>query len=191
MVLLVGLGKFVERIWKNKMYRWSSCIICTVVFFLLYDYLYRIIAHTIIHIPIWIWGIIPVITILALLLAVGIKEKSVILSVVSGGCFGIVVTGILSILFYTTNYWFASSRTYRLDAYVIGKGYHKKGVGRRNLFNLSVYDVNLEFSNNKDLFVLDDPGAYKKTNQGDTVSVSLVKGLYGIPIIKEMSPKCK
>ncbi len=49
MVLLVGLGKLVKRIWKNSIYRWSLSIICTVVFFATYDYLHSIIAHTIIH----------------------------------------------------------------------------------------------------------------------------------------------
>ena len=191
MVLLVGLGKLVKRIWKNRIYRWSLSIICTVVFFATYDYLHSIIAHTIIHTSMWIWGIIPVITILALLLAVGIKERSVILSVVLGCCFGIVITGILSVLFYTTNYWFASSQTYCLDAYIIGKRYYKRHTGRQNLLNLSKYDVNLEFSNNKDIFVLDDPKTYNKCNQGDTVSVILVEGLYGIPIIKDVSPKSK
>lgn len=188
MEFLVGLSKFVKRIRKNKIYRWTSYIICVAVGFKVYCYLHEIIAHTIIHTPVWMWGIIPVITILVLLLTIGIKKRSVLLSIFGGGCFGIVITGILSILFYTTNYWFASSQTYHLDAYIIGTRYIERHGGYRR-FSLSKYYVNLKFVNSKELFHLDDPRAYKKFNQGDTVRVSMVKGLYGIPIIMDLSSK--
>ena len=102
---------------------------------------------------------------------------------------GILITGIIIVLFYTTNYWFASSQEYRLDAYVIGKKYHKGATGGRRHFNLPEYNVYLKFSNSKELFDLDDPKAYKKFNQGDMVRVSIVNGLYGIPIIKNLSSK--
>lgn len=186
MELLVGLRKFVKCIRKNKIYRWLSYIICAIVFFEIYCYLHRIIAHTIIHIPMWTWGIIPAITILVLLSTNRIKRITVLLSIVLGGCSGILITGILSVLFYTTNYWFTRSQTYHLDAYVIGKIHHR-ATGNRHGF--PTYNVNLKFINNKELFELDDPRAYNKFNQGDTVRVSMVKGLYGIPIIKDLSSK--
>ena len=113
----------------------------------------------------WIWGIIPVVTILIFFAKFGIKKKSIFLQVVLGCCFGIVVTGVLCVLFYTTNYWFTSSHTYHLDAYVVGKRY----IQRR----------------------LDDSKVFKKINQGDSVCVNFVKGLYGINIIKDISPKNK
>lgn len=84
MEFLVGLSKFVKCIRKNKIYRWASYIICVVVGFKVYCYLHEIIAHTIIHTPVWMWGIIPVITILVLLLTIGIKKISVLLSILGG-----------------------------------------------------------------------------------------------------------
>lgn len=188
MVFLVGLRKFSKCIRTNKLYRWASCIICAVAFFGIYCYVRSIITHTIIHIPIWTWGIIPMISILALLLIGGIKEKTVLICIIFGFCLGTAITGTLNILFYTTNYWFASSHTsYRLDAYVIGKRHHSR-TSRRGF---STYNVNLKFSGSKESFVLDDPTTYKKCNRGDTVEVTLYKGLYGIPIIKDVTPKHK
>ena len=189
MVFLVELSMFMKRIRKNKIYRWLSYIICAVAFFTTNCYIHSIIAHTIIHFPVWMWGVIPVITIIVLLLNNRIKRITVFLSIILGGCLGILITGIIIVLFYTTNYWFASSQEYRLDAYVIGKKYHKGATGGRRHFNLPEYNVYLKFSNSKELFDLDDPKAYKKFNQGDMVRVSIVNGLYGIPIIKNLSSK--
>ena len=104
MVFLVGLGKLIKRIWKK--YRWLSYAICIITFSTLYDYIHSIITHTIICFPMWIWGIIPVVTILIFFAKFGIKKKSIFLQVVLGCCFGIVVTGVLCVLFYATNYWF-------------------------------------------------------------------------------------
>lgn len=188
MVFLVGLSKFVKRIRANRFYRWLSFLVCVGVFFMICVYIHGIIAHTIIQIPIWLWGIIPAIAIFIFLLTGGIKEKTILLSIVLGGCLGIVITGILSLLFYTTNYWLAGSQTYQLDAYVMGKIHHKS-MGGRHYFKLAVYNVNLKFLKTKELFALDDPEAYKKFNHGDTVKVTMVNGLYGIPIIKDLSSK--
>ena len=167
MVFLVGLGKLIKRIWKK--YRWLSYAICIITFSTLYDYIHSIITHTIICFPMWIWGIIPV---------------------VLGCCFGIVVTGVLGVLFYTTNYWFTSSHTYHLDAYVVGKRYIQRRGGYRS-WGLSKYYVNLKFIDNQETFRLDDSKVFKKINQGDSVCVNFVKGLYGINIIKDISPKNK
>lgn len=103
MVFLVGLGKLIKRIWKKKTYRWLSYAICIITFSTLYDYIHSIITHTIICFPMWIWGIIPVVTILIFFAKFGIKKESIFLHVVLGCCFGIVVTGVLGVLFYTTN----------------------------------------------------------------------------------------
>jgi len=138
----------------------------------------------------WIWGIIPVVTILIFFAEFGIKKKSIFLHVVLGCCFGIVVTGVLCVLFYTTNYWFTSSHTYHLDAYVVGKRYIQRRGGYRS-WGLSKYYVNLKFIDNQETFRLDDSKVFKKINQGDSVCVTFVKGLYGINIIKDISPKNK
>lgn len=138
----------------------------------------------------WIWGIIPVVTILIFFAKFGIKKKSIFLQVVLGCCFGIVVTGVLGVLFYTTNYWFTSSHTYHLDAYVVGKRYIQRRSGYRS-WGLSKYYVNLKFIDNQETFRLDDSKVFKKINQGDSVCVTFVKGLYGINIIKDISPKNK
>ena len=74
MVFLVGLGKLIKRIWKK--YRWLSYAICIITFSTLYDYIHSIITHTIICFPMWIWGIIPVVTILIFFAKFGIKKKS-------------------------------------------------------------------------------------------------------------------
>ena len=190
MVFLVGLGKLINRIWKKKTYRWLSYAICIITFSTLYDYIHSIITHTIICIPMWIWGIIPVVTILIFFAKFGIKKKSIFLHVVLGCCFGIVVTGVLCVLFYTTNYWFTSSHTYHLDAYVVGKRYIQRHGGYRS-WGLSTYYVNLKFIDNQETFRLDDSKVFKKINQGDSVCVNFVKGLYGINIIKDISPKNK
>lgn len=189
MVFLVGLRKFSKRIWMNKLYRRALYIICAVAVFGMYCYVRSIITHTIIHIPIWTWGIIPMISILALLLIGGSKKKTVLICTIFGFCLGTAITGTLNILFYTTNYWFASSHTsYRLDAYVIGKRHHSETGSRRSI---PTYNVNLKFSGSKESFFLDDPTTYKKCNRGDTVEVTLYKGLYGISIIKDVAPKHK
>lgn len=190
MVFLVGLGKLIKRIWKKKTYRWLSYAICIITFSTLYDYIHSIITHTIICIPMWIWGIIPVVTILIFFAKFGIKKKSIFLQVVLGCCFGIVVTGVLCVLFYTTNYWFTSSHTYHLDAYVVGKRYIQRRGGYRS-WGLSKYYVNLKFIDYQETFRLDDSKVFKKINQGDSVCVTFVKGLYGINIIKDISPKNK
>ena len=155
MVFLVGLGKLIKRIWKKKTYRWLSYAICIITFSTLYDYIHSIITHTIICFPMWIWGIIPVVTILIFFAKFGIKKKSIFLQVVLGCCFGIVVTGVLCVLFYTTNYWFTSSHTYHLDAYVVGKRYIQRRGGYRS-WGLSKYYVNLKFIDNQETFRLDD-----------------------------------
>ena len=190
MVFLVGLGKLIKRIWKKKKYRWLSYAICIITFSTLYDYIHSIITHTIICFPMWIWGIIPVVTILIFFAKFGIKKKSIFLQVVLGCCFGIVVTGVLGVLFYTTNYWFASSHMYHLDAYVVGKRYIQRHGGYRS-WGLSKYYMNLKFIDNQETFRLDDSKVFKKINQGDSVCVNFVKGLYGINIIKDISPKNK
>ena len=187
-VWLVGLGKLIKRIWKK--YRWLSYAICIITFSTLYDYIHSIITHSIICFPMWIWGIIPVVTILIFFAKFGIKKKSIFLQVVLGCCFGIVVTGVLGVLFYTTNYWFTSSHTYHLDAYVVGKRYIQRRGGYRS-WGLSKYYVNLKFIDNQETFRLDDSKVFKKINQGDSVCVNFVKGLYGINIIKDISPKNK
>lgn len=188
MVFLVGLGKLIKRIWKK--YRWLSYAICIITFSTLYDYIHSIITHTIICFPMWIWCIIPVVTILIFFAKFGIKKKSIFLQVVLGCCFGIVVTGVLCVLFYTTNYWFTSSHTYHLDAYVVGKRYIQRRGGYRS-WELSKYYVNLKFIDNQETFRLDDSKVFKKINQDDSVCVTFVKGLYGINIIKDISPKNK
>ena len=109
MVFLVGLGKLIKRIWKK--YRWLSYAICIITFSTLYDYIHSIFTHTIICFPMWIWGIIPVVTILIFFAKFGIKKKSIFLQVVLGCCFGIVVTGVLGVLFYTTNIVFTQGCT--------------------------------------------------------------------------------
>lgn len=76
MVFLVGLGKLIKRIWKKKTYRWLSYAICIITFSTLYDYIHSIITHTIICIPMWIWGIIPVVTILIFFAKFGINLNS-------------------------------------------------------------------------------------------------------------------
>lgn len=75
MVFLVGLGKLIKRIWKKKTYRWLSYAICIITFSTLYDYIHSIITHTIICFPMWIWGIIPVVTILIFFAKFGIKKN--------------------------------------------------------------------------------------------------------------------
>ena len=75
MVFLVGLGKLIKRIWKKKTYRWLSYAICIITFSTLYDYIHSIITHTIIGFPMWIWGIIPVVTILIFFAKFGIKKN--------------------------------------------------------------------------------------------------------------------
>lgn len=185
MVFLVGLSRLTKHIRKNKVYRWVLYIICAVAFFAMYGYVHRIITHTVIHFPMWMWCIIPVITIIALLLTNRIKRITVFLSIVLGGCFGILITSTLSVLFYTTNYWFASSQTYHIDAYVIGRRYIERHGGYRH-WGLSTYNVSLEFINSKDTFRLDDPKTYNKCNQGDAVKVYMVKGFYGVPVIKDL-----
>ena len=75
MVFLVGLGKLIKRIWKKKTYRWLSYAICIITFSTLYDYIHSIITYTIICIPMWIWGIIPVVTILIFFAKFGLRKN--------------------------------------------------------------------------------------------------------------------
>ena len=103
----------------------------------------------------WAWYVIPVITIIALLLTNKFKRIAVLLSIILGGSLGILVTGTLSVLFYTTNCWFASSKTYPLDAYVFGMRYIERNGGYRS-FSLSKYNVNMKFINSKEFFCLDN-----------------------------------
>ena len=49
------------------------------------------------------------------------KRKSYIFYCFFGCCIGIVSTGLLIMLFLTTNYWFADSASYHREAYVMGK----------------------------------------------------------------------
>ena len=79
---------------------------------------------------------------------------------------------------------------YHLDAYVVGKRYIQRRGGYRSC-GLSKYYVNLKFIDNQETFRLDDSKVFKKINQGDSVCVTFVKGLYGINIIKDISPKNK
>ena len=79
---------------------------------------------------------------------------------------------------------------YHLDAYVVGKRYIQRHGGYRS-WGLSKYYVNLKFIDNQETFRLDDSKVFKKINQGDSVCVNFVKGLYGINIIKDISPKNK
>ena len=77
-----------------------------------------------------------------------------------------------------------------LDAYVVGKRYIQRRGGYRS-WGLSKYYVNLKFIDNQETFRLDDSKVFKKINQGDSVCVIFAKGLYGINIIKDISPKNK
>ncbi len=175
-----------ECIRKNKIMKWISSIIYAFVFVMICHYIQSIFSHTIIAFPFWLWGIIPVITIIVLLLVVGIKKKIIIfLSILFGGCIGIVITGILITLFVTTNYWFANSESYHRDAYVMGKKYNKRDSHAKHI-SFSTYNVNLIFLDNNEYYCLDDSDIYKKCDQGDTVKVTLCKGLYDIPIIKDL-----
>lgn len=122
-----------------------------------------------------------------MLTVVGNRRWTALLSFFLGGCLGLVITGILITLFYTTNYWFANPHIYHLDAYVMGMAYHKRNP--HNRLSISKYEVNIRFLDSEKYFCLDDPEAYKEFNQGDTVRVSLCKGLYGISIIKDLDLK--
>ena len=93
MVFLVGLGKLIKRIWKKKTYRWLSYAICIITFSTLYDYIHSIITHTIICIPMWIWGIYPVVTILIFFAKFRDQEKIYI----SSSCIGM--------LLWNSGYW--------------------------------------------------------------------------------------
>lgn len=175
------LVRFVKRMRKNKIMRWVSDIAFIFIVMKVGLYFLYISAHTIFDIPIWVWGVIPVIAIIVLLFIVGAKGKEIPFAIFFGGCIGIFITGSLIMLFQSTNYWFANSESYHREAYVMGKK-HTTSYGRRHGF--SKYNVNLIFLDNKEYFSLDDPDIYKTCDQGDTVSVTLCKGLYGIPIIQ-------
>lgn len=86
-------------------------------------------------------------------------------------------------LVQSTNYWFANSESYHREAYVMGKK-HITNHGYRHWF--SKFNVSLIFLDNKEYFRLDDSDIYKTCDQGDTVNVTLCKGLYGIPIVKDL-----
>ena len=61
---------------------------------------------------------------------------------------------------------------------------HITNYGYRHWF--SKFNVSLIFLDNKEYFRLDDSDIYKTCDQGDTVNVTLCKGLYGIPIVKDL-----
>ena len=86
--------------------------------------------------------------------------------------------------------WCGANCFGHLDAYVVGKRYIQRRGGYRS-WGLSKYYVNLKFIDNQETFRLDDSKVFKKINQGDSVCVNFVKGLYGINIIKDISPKNK
>ncbi len=175
---------FVKRMSKNNTVRWASNIVFVLIALSVYFYLRNIFAHTIVDFPFWIWGIIPTITIVVLLLFVGVRKKAILFKIFFGFCIGTVITGLLIILFQTTNYWFADSALFHGKAYVIGKR-HINASGHRSLFGgMPKYDVNLMFLDNNEYFRLDDADAYKKCDQGDTVIVTWCKGLYGIPVVQ-------
>ncbi len=178
---LKKLVRFVKRMRKNKIMRWVSDIAFIFIVMKVGLYYLYISAHTIFEFPFWVWGIIPAIAIIVLLFVVGAKGKEVPFAIFFWCCIGIFITGLLIMLFQSTNYWFADSESYHREAYVMGKK-HTTSYGRRHGF--SKYNVNLIFLDNKEYFRLDDPDIYKTCDQGDTVSVILYKGLYGIPIIQ-------
>lgn len=178
---LKKLLRFVKCMRKNKIMRWVSYIAFIFIVMKVGLYYLYISVHTIFDIPIWVWGIIPVIAIIVLLFMVGAKGREILFAIFFGGCIGIFITGSLIMLFQLTNYWFADSEPYHREAYVMGKKYIS-AQGYRPRF--PKYNVNLIFLDNKEYFRLDDPDIYKTCDQGDTVSVTLCKGLYGIPIIQ-------
>lgn len=112
-------------------------------------YFLYISAHTIFEFPFWVWGIIPAIAIIVLLFVVGAKGREVPFAIFFGCCIGIFITGLLVMLFQSTNYWFADSELYHREAYVMGKK-HTKTYGYRHGF--SKYNVNLIFLDNKEYF---------------------------------------
>ena len=73
-----------ECIRKNKIMKWISSIIYAFVFIMICHYIQSIFSHTIIAFPFWLWGIIPVITIIVLLLVVGIKNNNIFEHLVRG-----------------------------------------------------------------------------------------------------------
>ena len=179
------LVRFIKRIRKNKIMRWVSNIAFVFILITVYHYILYIFAHTVIDIPFWIWGIIPIIATVVLFFVSGAKGKAIFFTVFFGCCIGIVSTGLLIMLFLTTNYWFADSASYHREAYGMGKKYIKRTSVRTHL-DYSKYNVNLIFLDNHEYFSLDDVGIYKKCDQGDTVKVTLCKGLYSIPVIKNL-----
>ena len=174
---------FVKRMRKNKIMRWVANIALIFIVTRIGLYYSYISAHTILEFPFWVWGIIPAIAIFVLLFVVGAKGKEVPFAIFFGCCVGIFITGLLIMLVQSTNYWFANSESYHREAYVMGKK-HITNKGYRHWF--SKFNVSLIFLDNKEYFRLDDSDIYKTCDQGDTVNVTLCKGLYGIPIVKNL-----
>lgn len=174
---------FVKRMRKNKIVRWVTNIAFIFIVMRIGLYYSYISAHTILEFPFWVWGIIPATAIFVLLFVVGAKGKEVPFAIFFGCCVGIFITGLLIMLVQSTNYWFANSESYHREAYVMGKK-HITNNGYRHWF--SKFNVSLIFLDNKEYFRLDDSDIYKTCDQGDTVNVTLCKGLYGIPIVKDL-----
>lgn len=159
--------------------------------FLVYVALHDLYAHSMYDEPIDLWIFLPVIGAVVLFLFVGRKDgwhevlgwKNIVFSMFVGGCAGIVLAGFLSVGFVTTNYWFADSVQYERQAKVEGKR-HYGGNGRRD--RLSKHYVNLLFLDNGERFRLDDAEVYRSVERGDTVRVVLNRGLWGVPVIREV-----
>lgn len=159
-----------------------SCFIGAVAFAAVYCYVYSvIIAHTVFLFPMWTVYCVILAAAVALLFLVKEDTRRKVFCGIAVGTLAFVV---LCVLFYTTNYWFAGSRPYHRDACVTGKA--QRGGGRHDI---TTYNVSLEFTDNKEAFCLDDRNAFDQFRQGDTIRVYLVNGLYGIPIIKNLSLK--
>lgn len=78
------LVRFIKRIRKNKIMRWVSNIAFVFILITVYHYILYIFAHTVIDIPFWIWGIIPIIATVVLFFVSGAKGKAIFLLFFSG-----------------------------------------------------------------------------------------------------------
>lgn len=104
----------------------------------------------------------------------------------------IFMTGLLAALFYTLNFAFSENATRHTEPAVVINKYievrhHSKRVSRNRYVRgeaYNVYYIDLTFENGSIKPFPLKQNLYSKISVGDTISVPVEKGLFGIPVIK-------